>query len=106
MVRAFGREDHSSEFDWEETYGGGFDVLHISNSPKLFLSGDVMADLAVKIMIAECGIAWVDRSISPAFGWKDCPSRTEAIPENHCLKYVDNAVGQPTVEGDMAVMLL
>jgi nicotinamidase-related amidase len=104
MVRAFGRENHSSEFDWEETYGRGFDVLHISNLPKLFLSGDVMADLAVKIMLAEYGIAWLDRSIFPTFGWKDNPSRTETIPENHHLKYVDNDVGKPTVEGDMAVM--
>jgi len=32
VVRAFGTENHASEFDWETYYGRGFDVLHMSHS--------------------------------------------------------------------------
>lgn len=28
LINAFGMENHEADFDWEETYGGGFDVLH------------------------------------------------------------------------------
>jgi alkylated DNA repair dioxygenase AlkB len=31
VVRAFGTENHASEFDWEACYGRGFDVLHMSH---------------------------------------------------------------------------
>jgi nicotinamidase-related amidase len=31
VVRAFGTENHASEFDWEAHYGRGFDVLHMSH---------------------------------------------------------------------------
>lgn len=31
MIVAFGRENHSWEFDWEGVYGEGFDVLHFRN---------------------------------------------------------------------------
>lgn len=31
MINAFGYENQSSSFDWEDVYGGGFDVLHFRN---------------------------------------------------------------------------
>lgn len=31
MIHAFGKENHSFEFDWEGVYGEGFDVLHFRN---------------------------------------------------------------------------
>ena len=58
MIRAFSKENHSSNFDWKEYYGEGFDVLHISNTPKVFLSGDNIGDQRVKLALAEYGIAW------------------------------------------------
>lgn len=30
LLAAFGAENHQSEFDWENAYGEGFDVLHFS----------------------------------------------------------------------------
>ena len=30
LLAAFGAENHQSEFDWDEAYGGGFDVLHFA----------------------------------------------------------------------------
>lgn len=35
MIRAFSRENHNNEFDWEQWYGEGFDVLHLHKPPEL-----------------------------------------------------------------------
>ena len=32
LLAAFGAENHQSEFDWEKTYGEGFDVLHFTTN--------------------------------------------------------------------------
>lgn len=29
MIRAFGKENHQPDFDWDEQYGNGFDVLNL-----------------------------------------------------------------------------
>jgi nicotinamidase-related amidase/glutathione S-transferase len=107
MIRAFGKENHSSEFDWAAFYGDGFDVLHISNSPKLFLSGDSIADLRVKMLLAEYNIAWTEGKLSSSFNWKDgSPSITApSIPEKLPVKFVDNDLSKSTVTGDLAIML-
>jgi len=84
MIRAFGKENHCSEFNWKEFYGEGFDVLHISNSPRLFMSGDNIQDQRVKLALAEFGIEWYatlsSNSSSPSMNTKfqDCtPFRTQ-----------------------------
>ncbi|KAE9375566.1 hypothetical protein N431DRAFT_480847 [Stipitochalara longipes BDJ] len=107
MVFAFGTENHSSEFDWKATYGAGFDVLHMSSSPKLFLSGDSVADLRVKLMLAEYGIAWSEGKISPSFNWKSGSSAKDApeIPEVFPVKFVDSDLSKSTVVGDFAILL-
>jgi hypothetical protein len=105
MVRAFGRENHSSEFEWGEVYGSGFDVLHMSNFPKLFFSGDLTVDLGVQIMLAEYGIEWAEGNQSPTFRWKDYLSSADTVPEFRAMKFIDNDAGKSTVEGDMAVLL-
>jgi nicotinamidase-related amidase/glutathione S-transferase len=107
LIRAFGKENHSSEFDWKEHYGEGFDVLHIENSPKLFLSGGKVADLRVKLLLAEYGIEWSEGALSPAFNWKNGSSARDApsIPENLPVKFVDNDLSKSTVVGDLAIML-
>jgi len=107
MVYAFGNENHSSEFDWKATYGAGFDVLHMSSSPKLFLSGDSVADLRVKLMLAEYGIAWTEGKISPSFNWKSGSSAKDApeIPDVFPVKFVDSDLSKSTVVGDFAIML-
>jgi nicotinamidase-related amidase/glutathione S-transferase len=107
MVRAFGQENHASEFNWAEVYGGGFDVLHISNSPKLFLSGDIVVDRGVRIMLAEYGIAWTEGGISPSFSWKDDSSALGelATAQAPLIKFMDSDLSRSTVEGHMAIML-
>jgi nicotinamidase-related amidase/glutathione S-transferase len=107
MVYAFGTENHSSEFDWDATYGEGFDVLHMSSSPKLFLSGDRVADLRVKLMLAEYGVAWTEGKVSPSFNWKSGSSAKDApeIPEVFPVKFIDSDLSKSTVVGDLAILL-
>lgn len=107
MIYAFGTENQSSEFGWKATYGEGFDVLHMSSSPKLFLSGDFVADLRVKLMLAEYGIAWTEGKVSPSFSGKgrspskDAPELPEAFP----VKFVDSDLSKSTIVGDLAILL-
>ncbi|KAF2151406.1 hypothetical protein K461DRAFT_228497 [Myriangium duriaei CBS 260.36] len=50
LIKAFGTENQSSNFVWEDTYGKGFDVLNmssgltVSEKPMLFMSGDSSDD--------------------------------------------------------------
>jgi hypothetical protein len=57
MVRAFSRENHDPDFDWEEWYGEGFDVLHFRDPPKdkpiLFTSNNAVETRMIKILLTE-----------------------------------------------------
>ncbi|KIM31183.1 hypothetical protein M408DRAFT_255297 [Serendipita vermifera MAFF 305830] len=37
MINAFGYENQQSDFDWDATYGAGFDVLHFTNEQPVVL---------------------------------------------------------------------
>jgi glutathione S-transferase len=107
MIRAFGKENHASDFDWDKWYGEGFDVLHISNTPKLFLSGDFVEDIRVKILLAEFGVPWSEASISPSFNWRsgDTSSTSESpIPSSLPVTFVDNDLSRSTTSGDLAIV--
>ncbi|KAE8452911.1 hypothetical protein EG329_013183 [Mollisiaceae sp. DMI_Dod_QoI] len=106
IIRAFGKENSSPEFDWDASYGAGFDVLHISNWPKLVLSGDFVADLRVRIMLSEYGIAWTEARPSTAFSWKDATSSKDTTPARDTwVKFIDSDASQSTTQGDIAIML-
>ncbi|KAI9643996.1 hypothetical protein NHQ30_007348 [Ciborinia camelliae] len=106
MLQAFGKENHDSNFDWEEIYGKGFDVLHISNVKKLFLSGDSVFDYRVKFMLNQYSIPWTEALISPPFHWKGESARVNdpMIPETSPIKFIDNDPSKTTVEGCMPIM--
>jgi len=107
MIKAFGLENHSSVFDWAAVYGDGFDVLHMSNNRTLFLSGDPLVDLRIKIMLAECRVSWTLGKLSPSFTWKsdsDLGTTGEA-PEKFQIKLVDNNLARSVVETELAIML-
>ncbi|KAF2020959.1 isochorismatase family protein, partial [Aaosphaeria arxii CBS 175.79] len=57
VVRAFGKENHQSDFDWDEHYGDGFDVLHFRDAPEdspiLFASNNITETRMVQIFLAE-----------------------------------------------------
>lgn len=66
LIRAFGQENRSTEFNWDEVYGGGFNVVNFTTTApaQLAFSGDVVADLRVKLGLGENGIRYeiVDHS--------------------------------------------
>lgn len=90
MVAAFGCENQEGDFDWDAAYGKGFDALDIMKpKPRLYLSGDSVSDLRVRLHLASAG---VDFDIQT-------PARTaETVPgsgkRNFCdtgvLRFIDN----------------
>ncbi|GKT90435.1 isochorismatase family protein family [Colletotrichum tofieldiae] len=108
MLQAFGTENHSTEFDWDDYYGKGFDVLHMSNSPRLCASSDPIVNMRIALMLAEYGITHAKGSMSPSFNWKEgIPGAkdTPAIPESLPIRFVDNDAAKSTVQGELAIML-
>lgn len=57
MIRAFGQENRSTEFDWDAVYGVGFDVVNFvtAETAQLILSGDPVSDLCVRLCLNESG---------------------------------------------------
>ncbi|PTB45898.1 hypothetical protein M441DRAFT_24028 [Trichoderma asperellum CBS 433.97] len=106
MIQAFGTENHASEFDWPAHYGRGFDVLHISNSPRFFASADPIVNMRITLMLAEYGIKFAKGSMA---------SGSESDKENNPtdptalwslpIKFIDNDAAKSVIHGDMAIML-
>ncbi|RYN66139.1 hypothetical protein AA0117_g11912 [Alternaria alternata] len=65
LITAFSRENHDPDFNWEEHYGDGSDVLHLhapppssANIPLLFLSNQAIHNNQVMILLAEKKLAY------------------------------------------------
>ncbi|KAL1961412.1 hypothetical protein VTO42DRAFT_140 [Malbranchea cinnamomea] len=60
MIRAFGQENHATEFDWDAHYGHGFDVVNfVTTATSKFVSGgDPVDDLRVRLCLVENGIRY------------------------------------------------
>lgn len=102
LLKGFGKENHSSEFNWEETYGAGFDVLHMKAAPRYFGCGDTMVDGRVKLMLAELGVNYARGSIGTGKG--DGTGNSDAadiVP----VKFVLDDADRTTITGDVAIML-
>jgi glutathione S-transferase len=58
LVRAFGDENRSIEFDWDAVYGKGFDVVNFVTAvtTKLVLGEDEVANLRVQLGLSENSI--------------------------------------------------
>ncbi|KAI9806715.1 MAG: hypothetical protein M1825_006172 [Sarcosagium campestre] len=107
MIKAFGQENQQSEFDWDDVYGRGFNVVDfVTDTPQLFLSGHEMTDLRVKLHLSVAGVTWSTGRLSDAkspekdsykasiqsrFKFVDNdPDRTEVVGPLPVLTYVDN----------------
>lgn len=102
LLKAFGKENHSSEFNWKDAYGGGFDVLHMKAAPRYFGCGDVMVDGRVKVMLAELGVNYAHGSIGTGKGNKTKHGdATDVVP----VKLVLDDAERTTITGDLAIML-
>lgn len=107
MLRAFGRENQlAGGFDWDEAYGAGFDVLNISASPRLFLSGDAVVNMRVQLMLAEFGVGYARGSLAAGGGGGGGEEEGEkkGKDEGENIKLVDNDSDKTTVKGGRAIM--
>lgn len=107
MLRAFGRENNSPDFDWEANYGHGFDVLHMKAAPRYIGCGDRVVDGRVRIMLAECGVDY-DRGDIGAGAWQQKSHRDvrgaeagEVLP----VRFELDDAERTTVVGDVAILL-
>ncbi|CAK7265962.1 hypothetical protein SEPCBS57363_001855 [Sporothrix epigloea] len=116
MLRAFGAENHSSDFDWKAQYGKGFDVLHMSSSPRFFASTDAVVNMTIQLFLADLGVKYARGSISSApAAKKDSTdlSKTDAapvVPEassslDVSVRFVDNDKDRSAVQGVLAILL-
>ncbi|KUI72685.1 hypothetical protein VM1G_08224 [Cytospora mali] len=108
MLKAFGWENNSSEFDWEESYGRGFDVLHMKSAPRYFSCGDTMVDGRVRIALAELGVKHARGSIGTGKnttrsdpGGRNNSAGEAVVP----VKFVVDDADRTTVTGDIAILL-
>ncbi|KAI1262652.1 hypothetical protein F5Y18DRAFT_418787 [Xylariaceae sp. FL1019] len=97
MLRAFGRENQSSDFDWDAHYGTGFDVLHITAAPRLFLSPDPVVNLRVQMMLAEFGISYAQSAGASL-------AVTKYVSDKVSIKLIDTDDRKTTVEGQRDIM--
>lgn len=97
MLKAFGTENHATEFDWDFHYGKGFDVLHMSNAPRLFTCGDSVANMRATLMLAEYGVNYAKGSVTAG------PDSSPSNAESAAIKFTDK--DKSAVQGDLAVML-
>ncbi|KAJ2895151.1 isochorismatase [Zalerion maritima] len=106
LIKAFGTENHSSEFDWEHHYGDGFDVLHMYAAARLFTSPDLTVNNRVQLLLAELGISYARGNISPPTSEKDSDLDLAAVlPTGIPIMFVDNDDTRTVVEDEVAIML-
>ncbi|KAL1891413.1 hypothetical protein Sste5346_007676 [Sporothrix stenoceras] len=114
MLQAFGTENHSSVFDWNKHYGKGFDVLHMSSSPRFFASVDPVVNMTVQLLLAELGINYARGSMAAAVEKKDATATTSSdvaemvTPVSSLdvpVRLVDNDRDRSTVHGVLAILL-
>lgn len=103
LLRAFGTENRSSNFDWNTSYGTGFNVLHFQTSPRFFASTLEIVDLPIVLMFHEYGIGCARGSISPKDDRSDIVERVHAA--SRAVKYIDNDADKSCVQGDISIML-
>lgn len=60
LIRAFGQENHATEFDWEGVYGGGFDVVNFvtASTAQVIPGDDPVANLRVQLCLSESSLRY------------------------------------------------
>lgn len=124
LIRAFGRENNSPDFDWEANYGRGYDVLHMRAAPRYFGCGNALIDGRVRLMLVERGIkharsdiGWADgggsgaaeEEVDRAYGKRGSHLpllvRGAAVGEVVPVRFEVDDEERTTVVGDVAILL-
>lgn len=114
MVKAFGKENHQSEFDWDAEYGPGFDVINLipNEKTKLVLCADRVANLRVQLALLEKKIPFTLTGPKPpaSENIESKRSRYKSNPWSHGLSNTENPVFTDLdeecseTEGDLAIL--
>ncbi|KAF2706123.1 hypothetical protein K504DRAFT_386081 [Pleomassaria siparia CBS 279.74] len=92
VVRAFSRENHQVDFDWDACYGAGFDVLHFRNTPEdapiFFGSMHKVENRIVQLFLAEAKINHI---------YLEAPALDKAFETERRVCYRDNDVNHTQV---------
>ncbi|KAI4150367.1 MAG: hypothetical protein LQ340_004125, partial [Diploschistes diacapsis] len=113
MITAFGKENHQVDFDWDAEYGAGFDVINLvvtkaPSSAILFLCGDELSNLRVKVAVFERGIPCrMTRTKAKDIAGKRSPVLRRTIfslsgDENPLFR--DNDANRSESVGDLAIL--
>lgn len=106
LIRAFGRENNSPDFDWEANYGPGYDVLHMKAAPRYFGCGDALVDGRVRLMLAECGVKYARGDIGRERPTSGLPLvRGAPVGEVIPVRFEMDDAERTTVVGDVAILL-
>lgn len=111
MIKAFGKENHDTDFDWDAEYGSGFNVVNLVNEQaQLFLCNDSVANLRVQLSLCEksisCTATQQDKPPSP----EPEDFQTRFHPWMHGLSNSENPVfkdiheNATAIEGDLTIM--
>ncbi|KAJ3570417.1 hypothetical protein NPX13_g5740 [Xylaria arbuscula] len=101
MLKAFGRENRDSVFNWKEHYGAGFDVLHITAAKRLFLSGDSVVNLRLRSLLAELGVSYATGSLAGGDDRDKASNSAAEVP----LRFIDNDEQKTVVSGQRDILL-
>ncbi|KAL8848074.1 MAG: hypothetical protein Q9221_006875 [Calogaya cf. arnoldii] len=118
MVRAFGKENHQSDFNWQAEYGQGFDVINLiiaAKKPKLSLCRHKIANLRVQLSLLEKKVPYnVEDKTDRLDPTEDSESteqrRHRSLPWSHGLSNVEKPSFKDTDEessetvGDLAIL--
>ena len=106
MIKAFGKENQQVDFDWDQEYGSGFDVVNlISTVPQLYLCNDEIANLRVKLSLLKHGVP-CDFIQGPP-DYRTTTSKPKTIfalsgDENPVFRDIDEASSE--IVGDLAIL--
>ncbi|KAF1931435.1 uncharacterized protein M421DRAFT_418072 [Didymella exigua CBS 183.55] len=99
LICAFGAENHSNDFNWEDWYGDGFDVLHLHEPPEqlpsLFASSNAVETKQIQLALAE---AKINHTLL------DAPDLDIALGSGQKIMYRDSDTHCTEVEGVAAIL--
>ena len=100
MIRAFGQENHSSDFGWSKWYGSGFDMLHLHNPPEdlpiLFGSNNSIGIKQIQLALWEC---------KTKFTAVEAPTLDEKYTSNLGVHFRDNDAHHTEISTSAAILL-
>ena len=111
MVNAFGKENHSTNFDWDAEYGNGFNVVNLVNgNAKLIHCNDSIANLRVELSLREKSIPYKVTKQDKPRSLEPDDSQTRFHPWMHALSdsekpiFTDVDDDATDIEGDLTIM--